>query len=266
MLPPCLRLSDQVFPRVRAIAAHRLAREGWTQARIAAGLGITQGMVSRQLAGPAPARDPLAHRLADELVQELAGPGSARGASPWCLTLSEASRPGDEAALADLLGAVQSLLAAHPLAVVPEIGLNLARATPGSADPASVLSLPGRIVRAGDRLALPAPPGWGASRHLAGALLAIRQFRPEVFALASLRGGRPVLQAARRLGWQVAEVTRRGRPDPSEAPLVRAARRHPDADAWHDAGAVGLEACLYLPATDCAAAARRILELEDQLA
>jgi hypothetical protein len=47
---------------------------------------------------------------------------------------------------------------------------------------------------------------------------------------------------------------------------VRTARRLPDADAWHDGGAVGLEACLYLPAPDCAAAARRILELEARLA
>ncbi|MEA3166241.1 MAG: hypothetical protein QOJ26_1110, partial [Thermoplasmata archaeon] len=107
-VPACLRLADEVFPRVRAIAVRRLVEQGWSQSRAGDAVGLSQAMVSRHLATREP-DDPMAQRLADDLVRSLVSPeatGSAHGPSDWCTTLTVGQdRPGGEDALRDLLAA-----------------------------------------------------------------------------------------------------------------------------------------------------------------
>jgi predicted fused transcriptional regulator/phosphomethylpyrimidine kinase len=266
VLPACFHLADAVFPRVRAAAAHHLAAAGWSQARIAQALGLSQAMVSRHLAAPAPADDPLVRRLADELVAELKQPGS--GAATSCDTIALV-RPGAGAdALQDLLAAERLLLADPPLRLMPQIGLNVARARPDADGPAAVASFPGRLVEAGGRVVSPAPPAFGASGHLARCLLALRaqEGGAGLHALASVRGGADVASAARRLGWAVAALERdtADRDGDAEAAFRRACRA-PLAQALHDPGAVGIEPCLYIPARDARAAAGAILKLHERL-
>src|SRR5687768_15440941 len=92
-VPACLRLADEVFPRVRAIAARRLVELGWSQARAGDAVGLSQAMVSRHLATREPT-DAVAQRLADDLVAALVAPHSAgaahgaHGPSEWCTTLT----------------------------------------------------------------------------------------------------------------------------------------------------------------------------------
>ncbi|MEK6976490.1 MAG: thiamine-phosphate synthase family protein [Candidatus Thermoplasmatota archaeon] len=264
MLPACLRLADDVFPRVRAHAARRLVEAGWSQSRTGQALGLSQAMVSKHLASPPPA-DALVERLADELAQEALQPEARDGASPWCTTLTEAQgRPDAEAALKDFLGAERALLAEPPLLVVPQVGLNLALALPGADGPADVLAFPGRLVEAAGRLVRPAPPAFGGSGHLARVLLAVRR-RTGHAALANVRGGADVLAKARRLGWTLQAVERDANAA-DEATLLRAiaAGRKP-VDAVHDPGAVGLEACLYVAGPDAQAVAKKILALNQAL-
>lgn len=262
-VPACLRLADEVFPKVRAAAAHRLVAQGWSQSRAASAVGLSQAMVSRHLAAPAP-NDPVVDALAEALCDEVRAPQPATGASPWCTTLTVgAERPGGEIALSDLLAAERLLRNSNPVALVPQVGLNLARATPTATSPEDVLAFPGRLVEAAGRLVSPAPPAFGGSRHLARALLRIRSRDPAILALANVAGTPAVAAAARRLGLRLVSLDG---PGDAETRLFRsldAARRLPD--GFLEPGAIGLEPCLYLLAADAQGAARRILELNDQV-
>jgi predicted fused transcriptional regulator/phosphomethylpyrimidine kinase len=256
-VPACLRLADEVFPRVRAATARRLARAGWSQTRAAAALGISQAMVSKYLSAPVD-EDALVARLADDFVAELAAPAAA-AASPWCSTLTISQGAGGPA-LQDLLAAEARLRAALAPQLVPEIGLNLVRALPGATTPAQTLGDPARMVGAGGRLLAPAPPVPGGSRHLATCLLELRRERPHLQALASVRGGAATLGAARRLGWAVADVPVEGRPE-GEDRFIAAARAHPAATVLHDAGPPGIEPCLYVAGTDATSVAALLVQL-----
>lgn len=262
MLPACLRLADDVFPRVRAHAARRLVDAGWSQVRAGQALGLSQAMVSKHLAAPPPV-DALVERLADELAQEALAPAAHHDVSPWCGTLTQAQgRPGADAALQDFLAAERLLLSTPPLRVVPQVGLNLALALPGAARPDEVLAFPGRLVEANGRLVRPAPPAFGGSGHLARVLLALRQ-RHGSHALANVRGGADVVAKARRLGWNVQGVERPAA-IADESVLLRAIEARGKApDAVHDPGAVGLEPCLYIAGPDARSVAGRILQLHD---
>lgn len=264
-VPACLRLADDVFPRVRAIAVRRLVDQGWSQQRAGQAAGLSQAMVSRHLAAREP-RDPVAQRLADDLVASLlTAPRPATGPSEWCATLTLGQdRPGGEAALRDLLEAERLLRDANPSRLMPQVGLNLARAVPGATSAEDVLAFPGRLVEAGGRILSPAPPAFGGSGHLARVLLARREAGAPDLALANVRGGPDVLAAAKRLGWKVVAVKRGPRSD-ADGPVLDAAKSSRAADALHDPGAVGLEPCLYVAGTDAVATARRILDLNDAL-
>jgi len=263
-VPACLRLADEVFPRVRALAARQLVAGGWSQARAGDAVGLSQAMVSRHLASASP-DDPLVQRMADDLVASLLHPQPAHGPSDWCGTLTIGQeRAGGGDALRDLLGAERTLRAANPLAVMPQVGLNLARAVAPAASPDDVLAFPGRLVEAGGRILSPVPPAFGGSGHLARVLLALRAAQPGVWSLANVRGGPHAVAAARKAGWTIATVGRKGSDD-GEAAVLDAARGARKAIALHDPGAVGLEPCLYVAGADAAQAAERILTLNEHL-
>lgn len=266
-VPACLRLADEVFPRVRAIAARRLVAQGWSQARTGEAVGLSQAMVSRHLAAAEPG-DPVAQRLADDLVASLVSPqpaGPAQGPSEWCTTLTVGQdRVGGEEALRDLLAAERLLRGGNPLGLMPQVGLNLARALPGARSADDVLAFPGRLVEASGRILNPAPPVFGGSGHLARVLLARREIQPRTFAFANVRAGSDVLAACKRLGWLVTAV-HRGKAGSDEGPVLAASRSSPKAVALHDPGAVGLEPCLYVAGADASDVAARILRLHESL-
>lgn len=222
-------------------------------------------MVSKHLAAPPPT-DPLVDRLADELAREALDPAAATGeGAPWCTTLTTAGqRPGASVAVQDILAAERNLLAKAPLRVMPQVGLNVAVALPQAADPDDVLAFPGRLVEAGGRLLRPAPPAFGGSGHLARVLLAARK-RWGTTAIANVRGGADVIQAAKRLGWTVARVARDSGDVREETLLGGLAVVRQAPVAVHDPGAVGLEACLYILGPDAAHVATQIQLLDSTL-
>src|ERR1041385_266049 len=83
--PACPQLADAVSPRVRALAPRQLVAAGWSQAKAGEALRLSQGMVSRHLSGPAP-KDPVAQRLADDLVAALLNPPPAPPHGPPAYT------------------------------------------------------------------------------------------------------------------------------------------------------------------------------------
>ncbi len=264
-LPPCFHLADSVFPRVRAVAARQLVEAGWSQTRTSQALGVSQGMVSRYL-GQEPDADVLVLRMAADLVQSLRHGGDTR--SVWCDLLTPGEPEASEA-LQDLLAAEQRLLAHRPLAIVPQIGLNLARARVGASSADQVLSYPARIVAAGDRLISPAPPAFGASRHLAGWLLRLRAHDASFGAAASVRGGPDVAAAAGHLGRPVEAL--RGDANDVDEPVLAAAETAAAACPGgglalvHDPGAFGIEPCLYVGGPDALGVVDALLQINDFL-
>lgn len=249
-LPACLRLADDVFPRVRQHASSLLVAGGWSQGRAAKALGVSQAMVSKYL-GREPVTDVLALRLAEELYLDLTeGPRApAVGPSTWCHTLSVGDDAAARDALQDLLEGERSLLSRPPLDIMPQIGLNLVRALPDATDETRVLGYPGRIIAAADRLLVPAPPSPGGSGHLARCLLHLRTLSPGAAALASAAGTPEVVRRAEHLGLKVAGPPLRLPKDPDQRFAAIVAAGH-HADAYLDPGAVGLEPCLYVPGQD----------------
>lgn len=256
-IPACFHLADDVFPRVRAQTARRLATDGWSQSRIASALHVSQAMVSKYISRTGDEDDAMVLRLTDDLVATIDSP-TTPGPSPWCNVLSPATdRPGAQEALDDVLTAERALMDAPPWRLIPQIGLNIARATPDAAGPDDVLAFPGRIIAAGDRLVSPVPPAWGASNHLAACLLALRDAKPGLTAIANVRGGADVVRAATADGHAPVEVDRAS--DASDAPILAAFQS--GRPTVHDPGAVGIEPCLYIAgpsAADVAATIRSI--------
>lgn len=263
VLPPCFHLADDVFPKVRAEAARRLVAQGWSQMQAAQAIGVSQGLVSKYVTAKTQPPEPLVARLTVELLDGLQE-GAPKGSSAWCSTLTVTKgRPGGDEALEDILAAESLLRAAMPLRFMPQIGLNIARALPDSKMPEDVLSYPGRLVDAGGFLVAPAPPGFGASGHLAGCLLHLRTRDDSLHAIANVRGGSETLRAAKRMGWKVVELAadRRGG---AEAPFRRGVDAQTDTPTvLHDGKAPAIEPCLYVCATDARTVARRIIELEE---
>lgn len=238
-LPACFHLAEDLFPRVRAHAAHQWRSAGWSQTRIAAQLGVSQAMVSKYLR-QLPQADALAQRLAADLVVEDAS-------FNWCETLEPTvRRAGARAAMDDLLAAEARLLAAAPVHLVPEVGLNMARALPDAASSDDVLAYPARIVAAGDQLVRPISPAFGASRHLAGVLLAMRETNPAITAVANVRPP---------AGVQAARVDRT---TDAADPIVAAAA---GVTTLHDPGAFGIEPALYVAGTSAAHVVDQLLSL-----
>lgn len=245
-LPACFRLADEVFPRVRAHAARHLVSTGHSQTQAARAVGVSQAMVSRYLSRPSD-EDPLIHRLADELVT-----GSE---ASWCALLEAV----DDGALTDLLEAERALMAAPPLRVMPQVGLNMARARPQATSPADVFAFPARIVEAGGRLVRPLPPSLGGSRHLAEGLLGLRRQRPGIAALANVRGGLDVEAALTRLDVPWLRL-------PTGSDLAsRLCATQPDTILFHDAGGVGIEPCLYVAGARATDVSALILRLHQEV-
>ncbi len=270
-IPACFHLAESVFPRVRAVVAAHLAADGWSQSRTAEALGISQAMVSKYLARLAtePETDPLVLRLAGDVRRELETPTppATGSVSSWCQVLGSGEDGTAREALQDLLAAEKTLVEAAPLEIMPQVGLNIVRAVGDARDPAHVYGFPGRIVEAGQTLISPAPPSLGASGHLARCLIALRERSPEVVAMANIRGGPVVAEAARRAGYEVAQIDRTsGGTTDDEAPFQAAVQAAPEScSILHDPGAFGVEPCLYIAGPSAHEAVDRILHIREAL-
>jgi hydroxymethylpyrimidine/phosphomethylpyrimidine kinase len=98
--------------------------------------------------------------------------------------------------------------------LIPEVQMNLVMALPknyarGIDDVAGIL---GRIVRYGSRIKASGPPTFGASKHLAKAVLKIMEYYPEVRAAANIRYDEKVIEAAKRLNYIISWYDRRDEP------------------------------------------------------
>lgn len=117
-------------------------------------------------------------------------------------------------ALRDVEEAV-SLLESSPgvAALVPEVGMNVARATPYATGPEDVAAVPGRIVRVGGAVRRVASPALGASSHLARYILKAMERDPSKQAAVNVRYSERVIKEAQAMGLVVSYYDRREEPE-----------------------------------------------------
>lgn len=230
---------ERLLPTVRAMLAARLRERGLTQQEIADHLGVTQAAVSKYVSGRAtveerfrddPRTASTADRIADGLVSgsmdgydalaellELIREFEDRG--PIC-ELHEAEMPAlrglgcdlcvrgvdaevreERDALASVRKATRILATAPGMAdYVPNVGTNAGTALPNAADATDVAAVPGRIYAVDGRVEVPANPEFGASRHVATAVLAASGVDPAVRGAVNVATREELLAAVRELG------------------------------------------------------------------
>ncbi|WP_455449591.1 thiamine-phosphate synthase family protein [Natrinema thermotolerans] len=230
---------DRFLPTVRAMLAARLADRGLTQREIAAELGVTQAAVSTYVAGEGggdgrfrddPETVATVDRIADGLADgEMDGYDalsellslvrSLEDRGPIC-ELHEEEMPAlrglgcdlcvrgldpDVRAERDVLANVRTAartLASVPGMVdaVPNVGTNVGMSLPGPTDETDVAAIPGRIYAMGGRIEIPANPEFGASKHVATAVLAANDTDPDIRAAINVATDDTLLAAARSRG------------------------------------------------------------------
>ncbi|GGM60769.1 putative fused transcriptional regulator/phosphomethylpyrimidine kinase/putative transcriptional regulator [Halarchaeum rubridurum] len=296
---PAEVIADEFVPTMRVELARALAERGCSQREIAGFLGVTQAAVSNYLAGEARTTDRLADDerfastvervadgwVADELsgydalveVRELLAAFVDRG--PVCALHEDAMpaldgrecdlcvRGRDGAAareretLRDVRTAVRRFAAADATpAHVPNVGTNVASALPEAADPADVAAVPGRLHAVRGRVEVPSDPAFGASHHVASALLVAADVGDTVGGALNLATSDALLDAARARGHD--PVAFDAGYEDRAAELRDAFADGVPTVAYHD-GAYGIEPVCYVFGADARDAVERALTLVD---
>ena len=230
---------DRFLPTVRAMLASRLAERGLTQQEIASHLGVTQAAVSKYVSGDDAGDDRFREdpdtvetvdRIADglasgemdgyealgellalirhledrgpicelheEVMPELEGLGC-----DLCVRGFDAEVRTERDVLRDVRKAARTLATTPGMAeFVPNVGTNVGMALPDATDVTDVAAIPGRIYAVGSRVEVPANPEFGASNHVATAVLAASEVDSELRGAVNVVTDDRILEAAREAG------------------------------------------------------------------
>ncbi|NGM69336.1 helix-turn-helix domain-containing protein [Natronolimnobius sp. AArcel1] len=235
---------DHFLPTVRAMLATRLSDRGLTQQEIADELGVTQAAVSKYVSGESGGDDrfrdhPETVATVDRIADGLAGGEmdsydalaellslirSLEDRGPIC-ELHEEEMPElrglgcdlcvrgldpDVRAERDVLATVRTAartLASIPgmAAYIPNVGTNVGMALPDAHDETDVAAIPGRIYAMSGRIEIPANPEFGASKHVATAVLAANTVDPNIRGALNVATDDDLLEAAREAGLEPLE-------------------------------------------------------------
>lgn len=273
---------EAVSRRLQQQLAEGLRAGGWTQEQIGAWLGCSQSSISRLLQRPRAALPPSIESALAGLVEPLVATALVAGDAHvvrqrWQIELELADgsqvqavadwRTADEAATlaalsAGLEQAARALDAERLAPLFPAVGLNLVALPPAASAAEEAVAFPGRVQWLDGRLRWLEPPRPGASRHLAGLLLAVAEAGSPMRCALNLRPPNgPAEQitawaaaAAAALGWRLA-LAPRG--------VAGAGADH--ADVLVDVGDHGWEPALYPLATTPADLVTRTHQLLDVL-
>ncbi|HIQ29283.1 MAG TPA: bifunctional hydroxymethylpyrimidine kinase/phosphomethylpyrimidine kinase [Candidatus Caldiarchaeum subterraneum] len=100
----------------------------------------------------------------------------------------------------------------HVHLLVPESQINVAEAPEGASSPGEVAAVPGRVVKVGDRVKRVSDPWFGASRHVAKAVLTAMKHSAYVKSAMNIRNTPTIIAAAADLGLSVAMYDRSREP------------------------------------------------------
>ncbi len=123
-------------------------------------------------------------------------------------------RQAEKTAIVDNVAAAVRFLEEHPVVarLCPESQINIAMGLPQPQSPAEVCGVPGRLSCAGGRLRATAGPAFGASHHIARAIIAAGRADPQIRAAMNITVNDAILQACQRLGLVVSSYDRREEP------------------------------------------------------
>jgi predicted fused transcriptional regulator/phosphomethylpyrimidine kinase/predicted transcriptional regulator len=236
---------ERFLPTFRVELARDLSDRGLTQSAIADHLGITQAAVSNYLTGDPSVEERFAEHERFRATIDRVGAGLADGSmdgyealaetvellrafedrGPVC-AVHEAEMPAleglgcdlcvrgtDEAVsaerrvLADVRKATRRLQDVPGAAdYIPSVGTNVGMALPDAADATDVAAVPGRVIAVRGRVTVPANPEFGASEHVAGAVLAAAAHDSTVRGALNVATDDRLLAAARAAGHDPLEV------------------------------------------------------------
>jgi hydroxymethylpyrimidine/phosphomethylpyrimidine kinase len=94
------------------------------------------------------------------------------------------------------------------VALIPEIGMNIAYAKPGAVSVDEVVGVPGRIHPISGRPRGSNPPKFGGSSHVARAILTIMRFEPQLRSAISLRFNWEFIDICKELGLSISSFDR----------------------------------------------------------
>lgn len=292
---------DRFLPTVRAMLAAELAERGMTQQEIAANLGVTQAAVSKYVSGESGGDDRFrddpetvatVERIADglasggmdgydALAELLSLVRSLEDRGPIC-ELHEEEMPAlrglgcdlcvrgldpEISAERDVLATVRTAartLAATPGMVdcIPNVGTNVGMALPDARDETDVAAIPGRIYAMGGRIEIPAHPEFGASKHVATAVLAAGAIDPAVRGAINIATDDAILEAAREMELDPLEFSA-DYEDRGEHLRTRFEERGGVPRVAYHSGAFGIEPATYVFGESADDAAALIGELLD---
>jgi predicted fused transcriptional regulator/phosphomethylpyrimidine kinase/predicted transcriptional regulator len=229
---------QEFLPSIRQLVTRQLRRQGFSQSKISAMLGITQASVSHYLSSetgrsystlaafgvPREEADTYAALLAEDVKRStvdgvstlntlwtgLLGSGSVCGRHreqypsladcDVCIKEYARDQPERSGTIAEVADAVKVLESSATFVnVMPEVSVNIACTASDATSVAEVVAVPGRIVKVRGRAKANLPPEPGASRHLSRVLLLVRRVRPEVCACINLRYDLKVGRILKRL-------------------------------------------------------------------
>lgn len=159
--------------------------------------------------------------------------------------------------------------------LVPEVGMNVAGATPAATSVEDVAAVDGRIVTTLDGARPVGPVRFGASSHVARFLLQAREVHPKLRFAVNCRYDAAIREALESRDWSVAAYDRSAEPEPVKAEeggtMGWAARQVFDPEtappaAVVDEGEVGKEAITKLVAADPSTLVERVRTLAANVA
>ena len=272
---PCLYIAEELMPFIRAKMAERMYSMGMKQGDIARYLGTTQTMVSKYLAGNYRSPPPEVRKELTPIIEEVAsflalGGRKEDGIALLSQRLMELFRRGvlcrdyskyagipEEACSRimkfeeerpDVLHSLQLALDSvvdviAPL--IPEVRSNFVYAVGGAEDTGDVAAIPGRITAVKGR-AFALPPEFGASKFMAGIVLEVMKFRPEIRSVINLRYGEDVENALELAGFKVARVRTGGLDERDAMAEIARPFREAQYDVVVDEGGKGVEPLVYV--------------------
>ncbi len=294
---------DQFLPTVRAMLAEELATRGLTQQEIATHLGVTQAAVSKYVGGERggddrfredPDTQATVERIADGLtsgemdgydalaellglirtledrgpicaIHEEAMPELQGLGCDLCVRGHDPAMRAEREALTNVRTAARTLAATAGLAAyVPNVGTNVGMALPAATEPTEVAAIPGRIYAMGGRLEIPANPEFGASKHVATAVLAATSVDPTVRGAINVATEAALLEAARAADLECLVFD--ADYDDRQAHLTERFKAHGGVPtvAYHE-GAFGIEPTTYVFGETALEAAETIATLVSDL-
>jgi hydroxymethylpyrimidine kinase / phosphomethylpyrimidine kinase / thiamine-phosphate diphosphorylase len=160
------------------------------------------------------------------------------------------------------------------LPLIPEVMTNLAYATPYPEGPQDVAAFPGRILKSPQGLLIPAPPAFGASRHIAAVILTAMTTHPDLRSAMNVKFFEDIENLAPLLHFKVASFDRS-----QEPPEVKAQEGNtlawgvasilkpgaPPPDLIYDRGDWGKEPMIRILGTSPINVVEKALALKDAL-